>query len=101
MNRLAMDTVGFEAKSADPPGGIIVRDPETEEFTGVVLENAQQVFRTASLPPTPENLELGYQSLLRSLKTLNQNGITSVSDAGDSGLGDISKCGNGQHPKKC
>ena len=82
VNSRAMEAVGFSPESTDPPGGILVRDPETEELTGVVLENAQQVFRTASLPPTPDNLELAYQSLLRGIKTLNQNGITSVSDAG-------------------
>ncbi len=82
VNSKALEAVGYGDTSSDPPGGILARDPETNQLTGVVLENAQQIFRTASLPPTPENLERGYQGLLTAQKTLAQNGITSVSDAG-------------------
>ena len=81
-NTLAMQAVGYDKLTENPPGGIVDRDPETGELTGVVLENAQQKLRTASLAPTEANLQLGYDGLLRALKILGENGITTVSDAG-------------------
>ena len=82
LNTLAMQAVGYDTMTSDPAGGILVRDPDTGDLTGLVLENAQQVARTASLPPTTANLELAYQGLLTGLDSLAQNGITTVSDAG-------------------
>ncbi|MGB0384932.1 MAG: amidohydrolase [Ardenticatenaceae bacterium] len=81
-NTLAMQAVGYDKLSQNPPGGVVDRDAETGHLTGVVLENAQQKLRTASLAPTPANLELGYEGLLRALNILGENGITTVSDAG-------------------
>ncbi len=85
LNTMAMQAVGYDIMEGDPLGGILVRDPESGQLTGLVLENAQQAARTASLPPTPENLELAYQGLLTGLATVAQNGITTVSDAGGYG----------------
>ena len=82
LNTLAMQVVGYDSMDSDPPGGILVRDPKNDKLTGLVLENAQQAARTASLPPTPDNLELAYQGLLTGLATVAENGITTVSDAG-------------------
>jgi len=82
LNTLAMQAVGYDIMEVDPPGGILVRDPDTDKLTGLVLENAQQAVRTASLPPTSANLELAYQGLLTGLESLAKNGITTVSDAG-------------------
>ena len=79
---MAFEAVGYDTFEGDPPGGILVRDSESGALTGVVLENAQQALRTASLPPTAENIDLAYQGLLTGLKTISENGITSVSDAG-------------------
>lgn len=81
-NRRAFDIVGFSTLRGDPPGGIIDRDPLTSEPTGIVLENAQQVFRDAAFPPTAANERLAYDSLLDALDIFATNGITTVSDAG-------------------
>ncbi len=81
-NSLALDAVGYSDLDSDPPGGILDRDPDTGELSGVVFENAQQKLRTASLPPTPKNLDRAYEGLLAALEILAKNGITSVSDAG-------------------
>ena len=54
----------------------------TGTLTGIVLENAQQALRTAAFPPTLENQERAYESLLETLVILAQHGITTVSDAG-------------------
>ena len=81
-NTPALKAVGYDTLTGNPPGGIIDRDPETGRPTGLVFENAQQLLRTASFPPTPGNLDFMYQGLLRALEVLAKNGITSVSDAG-------------------
>ena len=81
-NSKAMQVVGYDHLEADPPGGIIDRDPIKGHPTGVVLENAQQKLRNAAFPPNERNIEFAYKSLLGALKVLAENGITSVSDAG-------------------
>jgi hypothetical protein len=81
-NSAAMAAVGYNVIEGDPPGGILIRDEFTNELTGIVLENAQQPLRDAAFPPTVENQQLAYESLLDALETLAQNGITTVSDAG-------------------
>ncbi|MCP4415589.1 MAG: amidohydrolase, partial [Chloroflexi bacterium] len=82
LNTLAMEAVGYDVMVDDPQGGILVRTFDTDELTGIVLENGQQNAITAAFPPTPENLETAYNGLLNALDTLAQNGITSASDAG-------------------
>lgn len=83
LNTLAMEAVGYDKLTADPSGGVILYDPDDDtRLTGIVLENAQQKVRTASIPPTDANHELAYQGLLKSMEDLAQNGVTSISDAG-------------------
>ena len=81
-NTVAMAAVGYDTLQDNPNGGIIDRDPDTGELTGLVFENAQQPLRTAAAPPTVKNLDFAYQGLLVSLEVLAENGITTVSDAG-------------------
>jgi len=81
-NSAAMRAAGYDTLSADPPGGIILRDASTGKPNGVVLENAQQKLRNLAFPDTPENVDFAYESLLPTLETMAENGITSVSDAG-------------------
>ncbi len=81
-NTAALASVGYDTMEGDPPGGLILRDEASGRPNGVVLENAQQKLRNAAFAPTPENLDLAYESLVNAQGTLSSNGITSVSDAG-------------------
>lgn len=81
-NSAAMRAAGYDTIDKDPPGGIILRNVKTGKPNGIVLENAQQKLRNLAFPATPENIEFAYESLLPTLETLAENGITSVSDAG-------------------
>ncbi|PWK76332.1 amidohydrolase [Aminobacter sp. AP02] len=81
-NSVAMRAAGYDPLAEDPPGGIILRDAKTGKPNGVVLENAQQKLSNLAFPDTPDNVEFGYESLLPTLETVAENGITSVSDAG-------------------
>lgn len=81
-NSAAMRAAGYDVMDVDPSGGIILRNKETGKPNGIVLENAQQRLRNLAFPATAENVEFAYESLLPTLETLAENGITSVSDAG-------------------
>ncbi len=81
-NSLGLKAAGYNKMQDNPAGGIIIRNKKTGKPNGVVLENAQQKLRNLAFPPTAENIDFAYESLLKALKTLAKNGITSVSDAG-------------------
>ena len=81
VNTEALRQVGLLDATTPISGGVVLRDTDGSPF-GIVTENAQQVFRDAAFPPTAANQQIAYDSLLGAFKTLNSNGITSVSDAG-------------------
>ena len=82
VNSRGLEAAGIDGNTPDPRGGIIHRDPATGRPSGVLLEAAQHLALDVSESPTPENLEAAYQGLLTSIRRLNRNGITSISDAG-------------------
>ncbi|WP_158665139.1 amidohydrolase [Ensifer adhaerens] len=81
-NSAALEAAGYDKIEGNPPGGIILRDEKTGAPNGIVLENAQQKLRNLAFPDTPENVKFAYESMLPTLKTMAENGITTVSDAG-------------------
>ncbi|MGF6177860.1 putative amidohydrolase YtcJ [Ensifer sp. 4252] len=81
-NSKALQAAGYDTIKGYPLGGIILRDPGTGRPNGIVLENAQQKLRNLAFPDTPENEEFVYESMLPTLKTFAENGITTISDAG-------------------
>ncbi len=80
-NSAAMQAAGYDTLDGNPPGGIILRDALGQP-NGVVLENAQQKLRNLAFPDTAENIQFAYDSILPTLETMAENGITTVSDAG-------------------
>lgn len=81
-NSVALEAAGYDKIKGNPPGGIILRDEKTGAPNGIVLENAQQKLRNLAFPDTSENVKFAYESMLPTLKTMAENGITTVSDAG-------------------
>ena len=78
-NSKALALAGITKDTKDPENGVIVRDPKTGEPTGALKEAATALIE--NLIPTPE-AEARYELMLRALKQLNSQGITSVQDAG-------------------
>ena len=76
-NDLALQAAGIDQRTADPPGGRILRGPDGAP-TGVLVDTAMDLVRKAIPPPKPREAE---ETLLRSLQALSAVGITSVHDA--------------------
>lgn len=76
-NELALKATGIDQRTADPPGGRILRGPDGSP-TGVLIDTAMDLVRRAMPPPLAREAE---ETLLRSLQALSAVGITSVHDA--------------------
>ena len=78
VNKIVMEMAGINKDTPDPVGGIIVRDPETGEPTGVFLETAQKLVETALPKESDEQLKSIIQEANDAAVTF---GITTIHDA--------------------
>lgn len=78
VNKIVMEMAGIDKDTPDPVGGIIVRDPETGEPTGVFLETAQKLVETALPKESDEQLKNIIQEANDAAVTF---GITTIHDA--------------------
>lgn len=81
VNSAALSAAGIDANTANPPSGVIVKDSETGEPTGLLFNAAGDLIFDLAWQPTSAIQELNYQGLLESIAELNRHGITSVTDA--------------------
>ncbi len=81
VNSKALELAGITKDTANPPGGVIVKDPNTGEPTGILFDSAGDLVLDLAWAPTDEILELNYEGLLEALELLNEHGITSVCEA--------------------
>lgn len=78
VNSLALARAGVTDETPDPTGGVIVRDPDTGEATGVLLETAAYFARRVAPPlPAPDIMA---ERLRAAMAELNSFGITGVID---------------------
>jgi hypothetical protein len=76
-NSKALELAGITKNTPDPEGGLIERNPETGEPTGILKDNAMDlVYKVIPLPSPEENVE----AALRALEEARKLGITSVQD---------------------
>ncbi len=76
-NSKALELAGITKYTRDPDGGLIERDPETGELTGILKDNAMDlVFKVIPAPSFEENVDAS----LRALEEARKMGITSVQD---------------------
>ncbi|MDF2179801.1 amidohydrolase [Aliiglaciecola sp. CAU 1673] len=81
LNSQALKRVGIEKVSADPPGGLIVRDDKGEP-NGLLLDNAGEIAMARALSEKGRNSENDYRALVEdTLPALAKVGITSIADA--------------------
>ncbi|MCH7792923.1 MAG: amidohydrolase [Planctomycetes bacterium] len=77
-NSIALALAGITREGpTDPEGGVIDRDPTTNEPTGILRESAMGLV-TRHIPPTAEQDRA--QNLKRAMHHANANGITAVTE---------------------
>lgn len=75
VNSRALAAAGVDARTLDPPGGRIERDPATGDPTGVLHEKAMEMVRRRLPPPPPDRLE---SAIVDAAQENLELGITSV-----------------------
>jgi predicted amidohydrolase YtcJ len=80
VNSLALSQAGITAATPDPPGGVIVRDADTGEPTGILLERACKILSRAL--PRPTDAECA-AALRAAMPLAWAAGITSIHQMGD------------------
>jgi len=76
-NSKALELAGINKNTPDPDGGLIERDPDTGEPTGILKDNAMDlIFKIIPPPSIEENIE----AALRAIEEAKKFGITSVQD---------------------
>ncbi len=78
VNSRALELAGIDADTKDPPGGVIVRDPDTGEPTGTLRESAMGLVDRF----LPERAREEHQMALHAFEQLAARaGVTTVRDA--------------------
>jgi predicted amidohydrolase YtcJ len=82
VNTAVLKLAGINAKTPDPSGGVIYRDPKTKVPTGLLRDNAMGL--VTHLIPAPSDAEI-ISALQASLAEARRVGVTSVQDMDGSG----------------
>ena len=82
VNSTALALAGIDAQTADPVGGVIGREEETDELNGILYDNAGEMAMALALAPTVERRRRDYRGMVDNvMPALAEHGITSISDA--------------------
>ena len=81
VNTAALEEIGWNAQTSNPPGGVIVKDEQTGEPTGIVFDTAADMINELIYEPTEQALDDAYYGLLEAMQEISSYGITSVADA--------------------
>lgn len=78
LNSRALDALGLDQDTPDPPGGVIVREPGGTEPTGILIDNAAYDV----LKELPVYSDGQYETALAwSMREMNKVGVTTIKDA--------------------
>ena len=78
-NSEAVRLAGITKDTPNPPGGEIVKDPDTREVTGIFKELSAQALVSKAVPLYTKGQKR--EAILSAIKCLNAEGITSYTDA--------------------
>lgn len=80
VNSKALSMVGFNEQSADPQGGILMRDNKTGLLNGVLFDSAGDLVMELAWNSQNQLFEINYDGLKAGLEAVAANGITTVGD---------------------
>ncbi len=83
-NTAALALAKITSTTKDPSGGVIVREPDTMQPTGILRDNAMDLVENLIPPPTDKQIR---DAVLAALLEIRKNGITSVQDMDGSDIG--------------
>jgi predicted amidohydrolase YtcJ len=79
VNSYVLRISGITKDTPNPPGGVIVKDPNTSEPTGILHENAMELIKRPQLSDK-ESREMDRQAVKLAVKEAARFGVTSVHD---------------------
>jgi len=79
VNSVALNEADIDKNTSDPEGGTIVRESETGEPTGVLLETARDLVEELVPEPTREERK---EAIPRAMEELNARGVTAALEPG-------------------
>ena len=80
VNSKALALAGIDRHTANPQGGVIVKDKTTGDPTGILFDAAGDLIMNQVWLPTKKIKALNYQGLLRAIRKINSFGITSIAE---------------------
>jgi predicted amidohydrolase YtcJ len=79
VNSAALRAAGIDATTPDPEGGEILRDPETGEPTGILIDTAEDLIVDVIPPPSAEELAA---RLVEAMQQSAREGLTGIHEMG-------------------
>jgi len=80
VNSAALRKAGITKQSPDPQGGKILKDEETGELLGILLDNAGDLVLEIAWNSLRDQFEQSYQGLMQGLEQARTYGITTIGD---------------------
>lgn len=80
VNSVALELAGITADTPDPQGGKIMRDTESGELSGILIDSAGDIVMAQAWNSLEDKFSQSYDGLLNGLDEIAKHGITSVGD---------------------
>jgi predicted amidohydrolase YtcJ len=80
VNSVALKLAGIDKYTSDPQGGKIMRDEDTGELLGILIDNAGDIVIEQAWNSLNNKFAKSYDGLLYGLHKSSQNGITTIGD---------------------
>ncbi|WP_394248473.1 amidohydrolase [Vibrio profundi] len=80
VNSVALEQAGITKNTPEPQGGRILKDAETGELNGILLDNAGDLLMEMAWNSTKDKFNASYDGLMIGLEQAAKHGITTIGD---------------------